>query len=98
MEKHYLGQLALEREQHLRNRSTLDLAQHMDVPLEETLQQMALKHTQASNQNPIMNHIIQSLLNDTGEQGNTGDNLFFENHEPEANEQGNKLTRKHVTC
>ncbi|KAG9075731.1 hypothetical protein FS749_012574 [Ceratobasidium sp. UAMH 11750] len=90
MEKNYLGQLALEREQYLRNRSTLDLAQHMDVPLEETLQQMALKHTQAGNQNANMNQIIQSLFNDTEEQGSTGDDLFFENHEPEANEEGER--------
>jgi hypothetical protein len=94
MEKRYLEQLGVERNQYYGLRSTLESTQYKDKPLDEVLKQMSLEHLEANNQGADIDFIIEALTGETGGQRESAemdeDNLFFENDEPEMDKEGEK--------
>jgi hypothetical protein len=94
MEKRYLEQLGVEREQYYSFRSTLEGAQYKDKPLEQVLEQMSLEHSGSKDQGADIGFIIQALTGETGGQGESGgaddENLLFENEDPEMDMEGER--------
>ncbi|KAG8712321.1 hypothetical protein FRC09_019994 [Ceratobasidium sp. 395] len=98
MEKNYLGQLALEREQYFGSRSRLNRPRYKNLPKEETIQLMAQEHAQAHSQDTTIDRLIQSITDELevgegdepGDEGDEGEqnDLHYEVNEPELDEDG----------